>query len=89
VAGSTVKTGCGGDRRRRPRDRGHQIGILGEEVGDLGLNRLGEQGLRTVAQDFGELVVESSWLNQSGDIIVRHGISLLWLPPVMQEAFHL
>jgi hypothetical protein len=33
--------------------------------------------MRSVAQDFGELIVELSWLNQLGDVIIEHGISLL------------
>ena len=57
---------------------GLQIGMLAEKVRDLGLDRLGEQGARPIAQDFGELVVERSWLNQLDDVIVGHGISLLW-----------
>ena len=56
---------------------GLQIGMLAEKVRDLGLDRLGEQGTRPVAQDFGELIVEVSWLNQLDDVIVGHGISLL------------
>ena len=56
---------------------GLQIGMLAEKVCDLGLDRLGEQGTRPVAQDFGELIVEDSWLNQLDDVIVGHGISLL------------
>jgi hypothetical protein len=32
---------------------------------------------RTTAQDFGELMLESPWLNQLDNVIVRHGISLL------------
>src|SRR5450432_54919 len=57
--------------------RGLQIGMLAEKARDLGLHRLGQQGTRPVAQDFGELIVEHSWLNQLGDVIVGHGISLL------------
>src|SRR5712672_1680810 len=56
---------------------GLQIGMLVEKVRDLNLDRLGKQGTGPVAQDFGELIVEESWLNQSGDVIVGHGISLL------------
>jgi hypothetical protein len=39
-----------------------EIGVLVEEAGDLGLDRLRQQGTRTIAQDFGELIVEGSWL---------------------------
>src|SRR6202165_2461306 len=42
-----------------------------------GLDRLSEQGTCPVAQDFCELIVEDSWLNQMDDVIVGHGISLL------------
>jgi hypothetical protein len=56
---------------------GLQIGMLAEKVRDLGLDRLRQQGSGPVAQDFGELVVEHSWLNQLGDVILGHGISLL------------
>src|SRR5712672_3247750 len=52
--------------------------MLAEKVRDLGLDRLGEQGTGPVAQDFGELIVEDSWLNQLDNVIVGHGISLLW-----------
>src|ERR1700704_3860120 len=51
--------------------------MLAEKVRDLGLDRLGEQGTCPIAQDFGELIVEHSWLNQLRDVIVGHGISLL------------
>lgn len=56
---------------------GFQIGMLAEKVRDLGLDRLGEKGTCPVAQDFCELIVEDSWLNQMDDVIVGHGISLL------------
>ena len=56
---------------------GLEIGMLAEKICDLRLDRLGKQGTRTIAQDFGELVVEGSWLNQFDDVIVGHGISLL------------
>src|SRR5205085_2498928 len=56
---------------------GLQIGMLAEKVCDLGLDRLGEKGTCPVAQDFCELIVEDSWLNQMDDVIVGHGISLL------------
>src|SRR5712672_604748 len=56
---------------------GLQIGMLVEKVRDLGLDRPGEQGTGPVAQDFGEMIVEESWLNQLDDVILGHGISLL------------
>src|SRR4051812_30044344 len=51
--------------------------MLAEKVCDFGLDRLGEKGTCPVAQDFCELIVEDSWLNQLDDVIVGHGISLL------------
>jgi len=50
------------------------------------LDRLREQGTRPFAQDLGELVLEGSWLNQSDDVIVGHGISLLrWRSEVVKQ----
>ena len=56
---------------------GLQIGMLAEKVCDLGLYRLGEQATRPIAQDFSELILDVSWLNQPDDVIFGHGISLL------------
>ncbi len=54
-----------------------QFRILGEEIRDLGLHRLPKQAARSLPEDFGELVLEGSWLNQFDNVIVGHGISLL------------
>jgi hypothetical protein len=43
---------------------GLQIGVLAEKVCNLGLYRLGEQATRPIAQDFGELILDVSWLNR-------------------------
>jgi hypothetical protein len=48
--------------------RGLQIGMLAEKVRDLGLDRLGQQSTGPIAQDFGELIVDVSWLNQLDDV---------------------
>jgi hypothetical protein len=40
--------------------RGLQIGMLAEKVRDLGLDRLGQQSSRPIAQDFGELILDVS-----------------------------
>jgi hypothetical protein len=56
---------------------GLQIGMLAEKVRNLGLDRLGQQSTRPTTQDFGELIVDVSWLNQLDDVIFGHGISLL------------
>src|SRR5258707_5611881 len=51
--------------------------MLAENVRDLGVDRQGQQSTRPIAQDFGELIVDVSWLNQLDDVIFGHGISLL------------
>ena len=53
---------------------GLQIGMLAEKVRGLGLDRFGQKGSCPVAQNFCELIVEDSWLNQLDDVIVGHGI---------------
>jgi hypothetical protein len=53
-------------------------GVLADIANDLGLDRPGEQGFGAVAQHSCELVGECSWLNQADNVVVRHGISLLW-----------
>jgi len=44
--------------------RGLEIGMLGEKIRDLGLYGLSQQRARPLPQDFGELIVKGSWLNQ-------------------------
>src|SRR3954451_8769250 len=51
--------------------------MAAEEGCDLGLDGLRQQGLRTLAQNFGERVGELGWLDQLDDIILDHGVSLL------------
>jgi len=56
---------------------GPEITMLGEKIRDLGLYGLSQQRARALPQDFGELVVKGSWLNQLEHVIVGRGISLL------------
>src|SRR5215211_4982619 len=51
--------------------------MLGEELGYLGLDRLGQQGARSVAQHLGERVGERPWLKQRDHGSIGHGVSLL------------
>src|SRR5215211_6945074 len=51
--------------------------MLGEKFGHLGLDRLGQQGARSVAQNLGERVGERPWLKQLDDVSIGHGVSLL------------
>src|SRR5829696_4994982 len=53
-------------------------GVAGEEGGDLGLDGLRQQGSGALAQNLGQRVGERSWLDQLDDIILAHGVSLLW-----------
>src|SRR3981081_3961376 len=51
--------------------------MLGEEFGHLGLDRLSQQGARSVAQHLGKRVGERPWLKQLDDVSIGHGVSLL------------
>src|ERR1051325_3450871 len=51
--------------------------MLDEELGDLGLDRLRQQGARSVAQHLGEQVSKRPWLKQLDDGSIGHGVSLL------------
>lgn len=65
---------------------GLEISMLGEKIRDLGLDRLRQQRASSLPQDFGELVVKGSWLNQLEHVIVGHGISLLqWRSGVVKQ----
>src|SRR5262245_16754698 len=58
--------------------RGLEIGIAPQEVSDFRLDRVREQGTRTVTQNLSQRIAESSWLSQLDDVSVGHGVSLLW-----------
>ena len=65
---------------------GLEISMLGERIRDLRLDRLRQQRASSLPQDFGELVVKGSWLNQFEYAIVGHGISLLqWRSGVVKQ----
>src|SRR5437763_7156261 len=51
--------------------------MLGEKFGHLGLDRLGQQGTRSIAQHLGKRVGERPWLKQLDDVNIGHGVSLL------------
>src|SRR3954468_5384897 len=54
------------------------VGVAAEEGCDLGLDSLRQQRPRALAQNFGERVGERGWLDQLDDVILDHGVSLLW-----------
>src|SRR6185437_12585955 len=58
--------------------RGLEIGIAPQEVSDFRLDRVREQGTRTVTQNLSQRIAESSRLSQLDDVTVVHGVSLLW-----------
>src|SRR6476620_7168379 len=51
--------------------------MLGEKFGHLGLDRLRQQGARSVAQHLGERVGKRPWLKQLDHGSIGHGVSLL------------
>src|SRR3954453_19368034 len=54
--------------------------MLGEKFGHFCLNRLRQQGARSVAQHLGERVSKRPWLKQLDHGSIRHGVSLLcWI----------
>ena len=53
---------------------GLQIDMLGEEFGHLSLDRLGQQGPRSVAQHLGKRVGTRPWLKQLDDVSIGHGV---------------
>ena len=57
--------------------RSLEVCMFGEKIRNLRLDRLRQQRTRALPENFGELVVKGSWLNQLKHVIVRHGISLL------------
>src|SRR4029079_18752954 len=58
--------------------RGLEIGIAPQDVSDFRLERVREQGTRTVTQNLSQRIAESSRLSQLDDVTVVHGVSLLW-----------
>jgi hypothetical protein len=65
---------------------GPEVPMLVEELGNLGLVGLGQQGTRPNAQDFRERLLGGSWLNQIGHVIVWRVISLLrWRNEIVKQ----
>src|SRR6185369_7561853 len=54
------------------------VGVAGEEGCNLRLDGLRQQRSRALAQNLGQRVGEGSWLDQLDDLILTHGVSLLW-----------
>src|SRR3974390_1949983 len=56
---------------------GALVGMLGEEVGYLGFDRLGEQRSRAITQNLRQSIGKGPWLNKLENVSVGHGVSLL------------
>jgi hypothetical protein len=56
---------------------GFQIGMLGEKLGNLGFDRLGQQRTRAAAQDLCQGIGKGPWLGELDHVTVGHGVSLL------------
>src|SRR5438132_659240 len=56
---------------------GLEIGMLSEKLGNLRLDRLGQQRTRAAAQDLGQGIAEGPWLGELEHVTVGHGVSLL------------
>src|SRR3954447_1272982 len=54
------------------------VGVAAKEGCDLSLDGLRQQRTRALAQNFGERVRELCWLDQLDDVVLGHGVSLLW-----------
>ena len=52
-----------------------EVGVAHEEGSHLGLDGLGEQSSRPIAENFCERVHERPWLDELDDAIVGHGVS--------------
>src|SRR5208282_746390 len=57
---------------------GKFVGMAAEEARNLGLHGMRQQRSRAIAQNLGQWVRKRPWLGQLDDIILGHGVSLLW-----------
>jgi hypothetical protein len=56
---------------------GALVGMFPKKAGYFGFNSLSKQRSRAVAQNIGQSIGEGPWLNQSKNVSVGHGVSLL------------
>ena len=56
---------------------GALVGMFPKKAGYFGFNSLSKQRSRAVAQNISQSIGESPWLNQSKNVSVGHGVSLL------------
>jgi len=56
---------------------GALVGMFPKKAGYFGFNSLSKQRSRAVAQNVGQSIGESPWLNHSKNVSVGHGVSLL------------
>jgi hypothetical protein len=53
------------------------VGMAAHKSRNLGLDRLRQQRSRAIAQNLGQRIGKRSWLGESQDVSVGHGVSLL------------
>lgn len=56
---------------------GPEIGMFCKKLGNLRLDRLGQQRTRAAAQDLCQGIGEDPWLTELDNVTVEHGVSLL------------
>jgi hypothetical protein len=54
-----------------------QMGVSRKRLGNLGFDRLRQQGARAIAQDLGQRIGDLARLAQGEDLILFHGVSIL------------
>ena len=54
-----------------------ESGVRGEKPGDLGLDGLGQERARAVAQNLGQRIDKTVWLGKLENASLGHGVSLL------------
>jgi hypothetical protein len=52
--------------------------MAGEQVCDLGLNRLRQQRSRAIAQHLRQRISKSSWLGKLENVSLGHGVLYQW-----------
>ena len=55
-----------------------EVAVRGQEGREFSLHRLLDYPLRASAQDFGERIVDFTFLPEGNNFILGHGVTLLW-----------
>jgi hypothetical protein len=57
---------------------GRAIGVAGEKIRYLGLDRSRKQRTRALTQNVGERIGKDPWLGKLENVSLGHGVSLVW-----------